>query len=173
MSVFKIRIGLSISSSQFQACLSWKLNVDAMIGLPHNSVNAVLSANGACWPGNILLSRRYFAAQLHQYRNVRFQATSTNRPPLYIWLKLPQRTPVGMCRDGNCGEAPRLPSKCYVHVQIPPHGVPSQLLSGDVLHRVATWVLRNGGTLQPLPRSYRVGTRQRGAMLQRSHAVTL
>ena len=25
-----------------------------------------------------------------------------------------------------------------LHGQIPPHGVPSQLLSGDVLHRVAT-----------------------------------
>ena len=61
----------------------------------------------------------------------------------------------------------------YIHVQIPPRGVLSQLRSGDVLHRVATWVLRNGGTLQPLPRSYCVGTRQRGAMLQRSHAVTL
>ena len=48
-----------------------------------------------------------------------------------------------------------------------------QLRSVDVLHRVATWVLRNGATLQPLPRSYCVGTRQRGAMLQRSHAVTL
>ena len=60
-----------------------------------------------------------------------------------------------------------------IHGQIPPHGVASQLRSGDVLHRVATWVLRNGGTLQPLPRSYCVGTRQRGAMLQRSHAVTL
>ena len=60
-----------------------------------------------------------------------------------------------------------------VHVQIPPRGVPLQLRSGDVLRRVATWVLRNGGTLQPLPRSYCVGTRQRGAMLQRSHAVTL
>ena len=60
-----------------------------------------------------------------------------------------------------------------LHVQIPPHGVPSQLRTGDVLHRVATRVLRNGGTLQPLPRSYCVGTRQRGAVLQRSLAVTL
>ena len=63
--------------------------------------------------------------------------------------------------------------RTLLHVQIPPHGVPSQLRTGDVLHRVATRVLRNRGTLQPLPRSYCVGTRQRGAMLQRSHAVTL
>ena len=61
----------------------------------------------------------------------------------------------------------------YIHVQIPPHGVPSQLRTGEVLHRVATRVLRNGRTLQPLPHSYCVGTRQRGAVLQRSLALTL
>ena len=60
----------------------------------------------------------------------------------------------------------------YVHVQIPPRGVPSQLRSGDVLRHVATLVLRNGGTLQPLPRSYCVSARQRGAMLLCNHAVT-
>ena len=49
--------------------------------------------------------------------NLHFQAPSINRPPLYIWLKLLQRTPVGMCRDGNCGEVLQLPSKCYVTAQ--------------------------------------------------------
>ena len=48
---------------------------------------------------NFLLSWRYFAVQLQRYRDVHFQAASINRPPLYIWLKLPRRTPVGMCSE--------------------------------------------------------------------------
>ena len=88
-----------------------------MIGLPHGSVNVVpiaVQRRDACWPGKILLSRRYFAVQLQRYRDVHFQAASINRPPLHKWLKLPRRTPVGMCSDGNYGEAPQLPLKCYV-----------------------------------------------------------
>ena len=82
-----------------------------MIGLPHNSVNVVPIA---VQRRNILLSWRYFAIQLQRYRDVHFQAAPINRPPLYIWLKLPRRTPVGMCSDGKCGEALQLTSKCYV-----------------------------------------------------------
>ena len=78
--------------------LSWKLKyIDAMIGLPHNSVNVVpiaVQRPSLAGLATFSLSRRYFAVQLQRYRDVHFQAASINRPPLYIWLKLPRRTPV-------------------------------------------------------------------------------
>ena len=112
---------------------------------------------------------------------VKGQKLDTNTPTLYgpgrIKLPVLGKFQATLQHNGN-----KLREDIYVirhqecsllHVQIPPRGVPSQLRSGNVLRRVATLVLRNGGTLQPLPRSYCVGTRHRGAMLQRSHAVTL
>ena len=69
---------------------------------------------------------------------------------IIIWA-YPRRYAVSSSAEWRCCYRCRM--QTYSHVQIPPHGVPSQLRSGDVLHLVATWVLRNGGTLQPLPRT--------------------